>query len=290
MKINFKELRVPANYPIYPPYHEGDYLEEYFYNFYIQNKKEFDDTGFTLIPVFWTNVYITGKNRELLQTYINYLPKNKKYFTVSQHDDAIQEQLPKDTISFTAGGRAGGVPIPLVCSSIPKKYINNSKKDILCSFVGSISTTSGLRQNMYTVLQNKPGFYFSEPRWWTPTVPTEKIKEFFEITQRSWFTLCPRGYGLQSFRMFEALQLGSIPIFIYDDEWFPFKEFIDWSTFSICVHKDEIKNIPNLINNLALEQREKLISNGKAAYENLFCLKQTCMHVLKHLKMLRSKF
>lgn len=285
MEINFKDLRVTADYPVYPPYHEGNYLEEYFYNFYLQNKTKFDTTGYTLIPVFWTNVYITGKNRNLLQFYINCLPTNKKYFTVSQHDDAIQEQLPLNTVCFTAGGRAGGVPIPLVCSSIPKKYIDFSiKKDILCSFVGSISTTSGLRQNMYSTLQNNEGFYFSEPRWWTPTVPSEKLNEFFNITQRSWFTLCPRGYGLQSFRFFEALQLGSIPIFIYDKDWRPFKEFINWSTFSLCIHKDNIKDIPNIINNISLNERKRLIENGNNAYKNVFCLEKTCIHILKHLK------
>ena len=29
--IDFKNLRPPANYPAYPPYHVGDYLEEFFY-------------------------------------------------------------------------------------------------------------------------------------------------------------------------------------------------------------------------------------------------------------------
>ena len=284
MEINFKNLRVPANYPTYPPYHKGNYLEEYFYSFYVKYKEKFDKTGYTLIPVYWTNVYITGKNKELLQTYLNYLPTNKKYFTVSQHDDAIQEILPPNTIMFTAGGRSGGIPIPLVCSEIPKKYLKSIvTKDILCSFVGTISTTSGLRQNLYNNLQNKPGFYFTEPRWWTPTVSQQKLEEFINITQRSWFTLCPRGYGLQSFRIFETLQLGSIPIFVYDIEWFPFKEFIDWTTFCVCVHEKDINRIPDIINSISIEDRKKLIKNGQKAYKEIFCLEQTCYHILKTL-------
>ena len=39
MKVDFKNLRVPADYPTYPPYHEGDYMEEYFYRYYLKNKK-----------------------------------------------------------------------------------------------------------------------------------------------------------------------------------------------------------------------------------------------------------
>lgn len=285
MEIDFKNLRVSADYPVYPPYHEGDYLEEYFYKFYLQNKHEFDATGYTLIPVYWTNVYITGKNRNLLQPYLNALPKDKKYFTVSQHDDAVQEQLPPNTISFTAGGRLGGIPIPLVCSPIPKKYIAATvKKDILCSFVGTISTTSGLRQNMYQTLQHQSGFYFSEPQWWSPSVSKQKFEEFINITQRSWFSLAPRGYGLQSFRFFEILQLGSIPIFVYDPEWFPFKETIDWSTFSICIQEKEMAKIPEIINSFSTEQKIQFIKTGYKMYQEYFSLEATAKQILQHLK------
>ena len=39
----------------------------------------------------------------------------------------------------------------------------------------------------------------------------------FELIERSTFTLAPRGSGSGSFRMYEALQLGSIPIFIWGE-------------------------------------------------------------------------
>lgn len=287
MEIASDLLRPPAEYPVYPPYHQGDYLEEYFYKFYLLNKRDFDNIGYTHIPVFWTNIYITGKNREFLQPYLNSLTPNKNYFTVSQHDDAITEYLPFNTVHFAAGGRSGGTPIPLICSSISRENISNTvTKDILCSFVGTISTTSGLRQNLYQTLQSQPGFYFTEPRWWAPTVSQEKFTEFINITQRSWFTLCPRGYGLQSFRFFEVLQLGSIPIFVYDTEWFPFNQFIDWSTFSICVHISNIQNIPKLINNITKEKRMEMLKNGYKVYKEYFTLEQTSKYIFKTLQNL----
>jgi hypothetical protein len=286
MEINFKHLRVSADYLVYPPYHKGDYLEEYFYKYYLRNKEEFDSVNFTLIPVFWTNVYITGKNRNLLQPYIDSLPKNVRYFTVSQHDDAIQEKLPPNTLSFTAGGRAGGIPIPLICSPIPEEYTSKTNtKDISCSFVGTISTVSGLRQKMYHTLQNTPGFYFSEPQWWSPTITENKFKEFIDITQRSWFSLAPRGYGLQSFRFYEILQLGSIPIFVYDNKWQPFENFIDWSVFSLSVHIDNISSVPDMINSYTTEQKVELIKTGHKVYKEFFTLEKTCNYILKSLKI-----
>lgn len=285
MEFDIKQLQPAPEYPVYPPYHEGRYLEEYFYNFYLQHRNEFDEIGYNLIPVFWTNVYITGKNRDLLQPFLNTLDPTKKYFTVSQHDDAVAEKLPPNTIQFAAGGRAGGVPIPLICSPIPKQYISNTvTKDLLCSFVGTISTTSGLRQRLYQTLQHESGFYFNKPRWWTPEVPQDKFIEFIKTTQRSWFTLCPRGYGLQSFRFFEVLQLGSIPIFIYDIEWFPFKEFVDWSTFSISVHEQDIHKIPEIITNISKDEKIKMLKAGYSAYKQHFTLEQTCKNILNTLK------
>ena len=122
MIVDFKELRIPYEHPTYPPYHEGYYMEEYFYRYYLKNKKEFDKTGFTLIPIFWTNVYIMehkGANkRRLIQPFLNALPAGK-YFSVSQHDDAVQEQLPEGTLSFEGGGNGNGIPLPLICSKIP---------------------------------------------------------------------------------------------------------------------------------------------------------------------------
>jgi hypothetical protein len=285
MEVDFKLLRPSADYPTYPPYHTGKYLEEYFYDYYLQHKSLFDETGYTLIPVFWTNVYLTNNNRNLLQPFLDTLLKDKKYFTVSQHDDAIVEKLPSNTIHFAAGGKSGGTPIPLICSSIPRNLIQTTvTKDITCSFVGTISTTSGLRQKIYQTLQNEPGFYFCDPVWWTPTVPENKFKEFIDITQRSWFSLAPRGYGRQSFRFFEILQLGSIPIFVYDEEWFPFEQFVDWSTFSIKIHINEIQNLPSILSSYTTEQKVDLIKAGYKVYKDFFTLEKTCNYILETLK------
>ena len=42
-----------------------------------------------------------------------------------------------------------------------------------------------------------------------------KHEDTFHIIERSNFTLTPRGHGSASWRMYETLQLGSIPIFIW---------------------------------------------------------------------------
>jgi len=284
MVINFKNLRVPASYPVYPPYHKGDYLEEYFYKFYKNNKSKFDEINRTLIPIFWTNVYITGKNTELLQPYLDSLPRDKKYFTVSQHDDAVSQILPPDTISFEAGGNRNGVPIPLICSPIEKEHLNTTKKDIFCSYVGSISNNAHCRVKLYQTYSNDPDFYFSQPRYWTPSVPQDKFDEFINITKRSIFSLCPKGYGKQSFRLYEVIQLGSVPIFVYTDKWFPFKKFINWDKFCVLIHENEIHSLKNKLLSYNKIDIKNMLAEGRKIYNEYFTMEGMSRGILKYLQ------
>ena len=56
-----------------------------------------------LIPVFWTNCYLQNETAGL-QELLDTLNPHFQYFCVSQHDDAINEKLPPNTLHFNAGG------------------------------------------------------------------------------------------------------------------------------------------------------------------------------------------
>jgi len=278
--LNFKDLRPPANYPTYPPYHQGYYLEEYFYDFYKHNKEAFDKTGYTLIPIFWTNVYNTGINRNLIQFYLNALPQGK-YFTVSQHDDAVREMLPEGTLSFEAGGNSNGIPIPLICSPI---NITQQQQDkiIFCSFVGSINTNP-IRKKLFELYSKDSDFIFDNQQW-VSSIPSERLNSFIDITQKSKFALCPRGYGAQSFRLYEVLQLGAIPVIVYDNPWFPFNDEILWNDFAVLVHVDEINNLKQKLENITQSQQENMITKGKEIYNKYFTFETTSKNILRVLQ------
>ena len=281
MIYDFNLLRPPARFSAYPPYHIGDYLEEYFYKFYINNKQEFNNTGFTYIPIFWTNIYNNHENRHLIQQYLDILPP-AKYFTVSQHDDAVTERLPLGTVSFEAGGNKNGIPVPLICSELNEPLLS-SQKNILCSFVGSVISGS-LRERIYHQLKDDSEIYFS-PQNWTSQVQPSRLREFIDITKRSVFSLCPRGYGAQSFRLYEVMQLGSIPVIIYDKEWFPFCGKIDWNEFSVLVHVSKLANIKDIIKSIPEEKIQQMIQVGKTVYNNYFTLNAVSKQILKALQI-----
>ena len=281
--LDYNTVRPPWHLPPYPKYHTGPYLEEYFYKRYIQERQLFSRT---LIPIFWTSCYLQGIN---VQPYIDALPKDGKYFTVSQHDDAIKEILPEDTISFCAGGNNGGIPIPLICSPIPQQYIDTRSifeilefnEGYLGSFVGS--NTHPVRKKMVECLQNIEHFKIITNEW-SFDIKTKNQDDFFNITSKSLFTLCPRGYGAQSFRLYEAIQLGSVPVYIHDDnKWLPFGDIIDWDSFSVCVHEKDIQDIPEILNSFTPEKYLDMRDTGRCIYNEYFTLDKVYNQIYKKL-------
>jgi hypothetical protein len=273
----FQEFRPNPTYPTYPPYHQGRYLDQYFIEYFRNNKT---NKNIFLIPVDWTTCYIQNFNLPLLQEKILSLDKNKRYFAVSQHDDAIKEYLPSNTLRFCAGGNSGGIPIPLVCSQIPDKYKSNKEKDIFCSFVGSI--THPIRQQMVNVLGNNSN-YILKYKQWTDKVNDTELNEFMDITSRSIFTLCPRGYGKNSFRMYEAMQLGSIPVYIYDEDWRAFKDDINWDEFSISVHTSQISQIDNILSKISDDKIKQMSKKAIESYNNVFSLESLSKQIIGKL-------
>lgn len=280
--LNFRNVRPRWHLPPYPPYHEGLYLEEFFYKKYLQSKPLFDCYERTLIPIFWTSCYMQQIDvQPYIDALVEQLGSNTKFFVVAQHDDAIKENLPDDTLCFCAGGNNGGIPIPLICAPIPRHHTTHiryhwedhvrlEEKSYACSFIGSI--THPIRQKLFDKLVAKPGFEFIT-KGWSFKIGNDQQEMFFDYTRRSMFTLCPRGYGAQSFRTYEAIQLGSIPIYVHDDnKWLPFEDKIDWESFSLVVHEDKIDQIPDMIGSISEQKYEEMRREGKAIWKHYFTL------------------
>ncbi len=274
----FKEFRPNPTYPVYPPYHTGNYLEDYFFDYFNENSTKSD---VYYIPVSWTTCYIENKNLPLLQEKLLSLDKSKSYFAVSQHDDAIKEHLPPNTKKFCAGGNQGGIPLPLICSRIPNQQdLCKINKEIFCSFVGSI--THPIRQSMVKLLEGDTKYKLTY-RYWTNNVSKNDMDNFIFTTANSKFTLCPRGYGKNSFRTYESMQLGSIPVYIYDDDWRPFKDFINWDEFSVSIHHTKLPKLKEILESFTPQQIELMSENCKIFYEKYFTLESVSKIILLNI-------
>jgi hypothetical protein len=74
-------------------------------------------------------------------------------------------------------------------------------------------------------------------------------KEYFDNMISSDYVLCVRGAGNYSFRFYETLCCGRIPIFIDTDCILPFENHIQWSKYIIRIDKQDISNIGDIVSN-----------------------------------------
>lgn len=272
-----EKYRPSPSYATYPPYHKGLYLEDYFYRYYLNLSKSINRL---FIPVSWTTCYIENKTYGLQET-LDGLDRNSSYFTVSQHDDAIKERLPQDTLKFCAGGNNGGIPIPLVCSKIPQediKLYKTNKRDLLCSFVGS--NTHPIRESLYKNLKNKPMTSIRLHEW-SLSVHRSHYESYIYDALRSKFLLCPRGYGLNSFRLYESFQLGCVPVVITDQKFLPWTDELDWNSFAIITA--DTKYLYDILISINNETYERMILTGKKIYDEYFTLDGVCEQIIKRV-------
>lgn len=284
-----EEFLIDRDDPIYPPHHTGEHLEEFFVKFWEQTSGHITRK---LIPVHWTAVYNycikqgigpntpNGDLREKLRNYLRGLDSTDKYFVVCTHDDAPKEDLPPDTIVFGAGGNSNkiNIPIPLTCG--PHEGSGDFLRTIPISFVGSL--THPIRYEMGREIQGKPGVFLSASEW-SPQVSSEKIDLFKKVTQRSIFSLCPRGYGATSYRLYESMQLGAIPVYVSDKHLLPWSDVLDWSSFCVVVSPKDMQNILQMTIGLPASKVRRMQDSLMEIWQNNFSIDATCFHILNAL-------
>ncbi len=267
----------------YPEYSEGKNIEEIFYNFFM-NEKDSIITEYIYLPIFWTSYYVMqnyGSNISPLLNYLNLLDKNKKYFTIVQYASGIyidhqlnnllvfsagggglnkKEQCVKEEVFFNLKrhifhGNISDYTIPLMCNPLFPSISCN--KDIYCSFMGRFDTHK-CRMIMKDILKtNKKIIFFN----------SLGFENYKKVLNRSIFTLAPRGYGYTSFRIYEAILAGSIPIYIWEDKKvLPFEDVLNWNEFSIIIHEKDIEKLPSILENCNIEKMQNKIEQIKSYF------------------------
>lgn len=215
--------------------------------------------GRRYLPVFWTSYYCQngyGKSMPPLNSLQNFLKdlKGEKLFTIVQYDDGILNDVSGlDIKVFAMSGPRIDYPLPLICW--PHKGFRGVKRDVFCSFVGR--DTHWIRR---AILSNRNlygnGFYVN--------TGSHKKRQFVDVLNRSVFTLCPRGYGQTSFRIAEALESGSIPVYISDKFIEPHN--VPFDDYGVTLTPDQIKDIRKILESIP----ESEIRRKQAAIPGVF--------------------
>ncbi len=106
------------------------------------------------------------------------------------------------------------------------------------------------------------------------TYGDEDRRHYGDIVVRSKFVLCPRGYGCSSWRLFETMKAGRVPVII-SDQWVP-PRGPAWERFSIHVLQKHVAQIPALLERYE-PQAASMGRLARAAWEDWFA-GTTCFH------------
>ena len=111
----------------------------------------------------------------------------------------------------------------------------------MISFVGKMLSN---RRDVVRTLQEKMG---------EEEFVRYRGKDWQNRLGRSHFALTPRGYGRTSFNVYESIQLGVVPIYVWDDvEWLPYRgsENADWDKYAVSVNARDVSKIPQIVKRL----------------------------------------
>jgi|MDTB01.2.fsa_nt_gb hypothetical protein len=280
----------------FPAHQAGPMIEEFAFNHFVSRAQSVD-TELVYLPIQWSAYHGShhyGQYTADLQIWYGEIIKNfphLKFFTIVQWAGGPLVKLPNCTI-FSSGGIFGeirdvpgwedieyehdAVPIPLICDPHPVSEISNPT--YAASFIGRRGHP--IRDKMFAELSNVPGFLIEEKSGDTET--------FRKVMNDSIFSLCPRGTGPTSYRLYESVQMGRIPIYIGDDLWLPFEDKVEWKKLGLILTEDQICDIPDMVNDLIDSGKYlEYVEYGKSVWKNRFSFAGCCDTIIETIEARR---
>jgi hypothetical protein len=258
---------------MYPPHQQGLLIEEFAQNYF---KTSPNIPNCQYIPINWTGWYCNneyGKGTPGIRNYVRdlKLPKGK-YFTIVQNDTGTMcENILREmgcTI-FGCGG-IGDEPLPLLCDPHPVQERRNNTK-YLASFVGNLNTHE-IRRKMLVNLTGDSRFFIGRGG----------SNLFRALMADSTFALCPRGFGKTSYRLYEAIQLGVIPVYIYDEPWLPYQDIINWISFCVLLPFEMFGCLRDVLGDFSKEKIAEIQFNLDKV-RPMFTMQYACEYAYKKM-------
>jgi hypothetical protein len=190
------------------------------------------DSQASYLPCFWNAYMHLLKNSAApLRTSLTNMLKNLhgKLYTVSQYDDDI---IPRpECLKVASAAGSGDYAIPFIPHDWGVKTDANPR--FLAGFVGNVETNPGIRGPLIEFMDGKDEYFVARRNW------TDKAAFRFAL-ENCRFMMCPRGYGKTSYRLYEAIQAGCIPVYYSDEWWLPFEDEIKWDRLAIIAHPSHL--------------------------------------------------
>jgi Exostosin family len=115
-----------------------------------------------------------------------------------------------------------------------------------------------------------------------------KAEDDYELISRnSVFTLAPAGYGRWTYRFFQAIQWGSIPVLLSDDYEKPFAESIPYDSFSLTVAEHDLDRLDTILRGFSAPEIERFQRNV-AMHQSDFTQRSFFEYLTRRLEEMRG--
>jgi hypothetical protein len=156
--------------------------------------------------------------------------------------------------------------------------------DLLFSFAGNVRTN---RVRGKIIKLRHPRAVVKDVRPNKKGAPRSAMgADYWHLIARSKFVLCPRGAGLGTYRVFETLCAGRVPVIISDDWHEP--DGPNWDSISVRVRSRDVAEIPRILEQLEPEF-EGMSARARSSYRYHFATEALFDYVGDQLQSLLSR-
>jgi len=214
-------------------------------------------------------------NNSLLERYpekcfaVSFFRDNHLFLTRGVYESGIKSFLLKNRIR-------SGCYIPDSFNPVIKNIIKDKRsvhtlnKKFLFSFVGRNSHK--IRAKIFLMKFSRKDVHIEDTssfNVWDESITDDhwRFEHYKDVLLKSKFSLCPRGFGPGSIRLFESMSLGVSPVII-SDEW-KLPKGPKWEDFSIVIKKKDLVHLESIISSYE-DKFEMMGREAKKAYDKYF--------------------
>ena len=230
-----------------------------------------DDYVYFSFPLAWA---INNYGLQQVQTLLNQINNSlkEKIVYVCQHIQVKNLDF-GNNIVFSPHSTVFDkfIAIPHHAPNKSNDVVNFEDKKTLMSFVGSYSTHN-TRKVIGDTLAGKENCISRDTGEWhfykTGHDLNDSSDFYISTIKDSKMTICPRGTGPSTIRIWEAMAMSSVPVIISDSLQLPLSSEIDWSEHVILIPE---KDSSLLFDHIPSDERlKKMSKNCFDTYNNFF--------------------
>ena len=257
----------------------------------IEKDKDFANNNWNIEPIFTDKIEeadVLLYHDKLDSGIISFMQENKDKPIIAFYNDDNSAPISDDILKRVNVFRTSILKttqknkefaLPAWSADFGQAPIRSKKKwlpgrpDKVVSFCGAL--TDPVRRECINKLSNNKNivtnFIIRDSFWGGDPHSPVLRKEYIDNLQACDFVLCARGAGNFSYRLYETLSVGRIPIIVDTDISLPCDDVIDWNNFIITTPQTINEDIEKWWDNIDEEKYKSLQKYSRDIYEKFLC-------------------